>query len=108
MSLRFRSPARSLLRLRSRARSLLPLRIPAPRIPADLARSAVVARRAGAAVAQAGRFIWLEALSCLFPTCVFLGLGVAKVVPLPIPRYDALLVYCLVLTFGFWAVRLET
>jgi uncharacterized membrane protein YoaT (DUF817 family) len=33
---------------------------------------------------------------------------VAKVVPLPIPRYDALLVYCLVLTFGFWAVRLET
>ena len=28
--------------------------------------------------------------------------------PLPIARYDALLIYCLVLTFGFWAVRLET
>ena len=65
-------------------------------------------KRAGTVLAQAGRFLWLEALSCLFPACVFLGLAVAKVVPLPIPRYDALLVYCLVLTFGFWALRLET
>lgn len=60
------------------------------------------------ALAQTGRFIRLEALSCLFPVCVFLGLAVARVLPLPIPRYDALLVYCLVLTFGFWALGLET
>jgi len=65
-------------------------------------------KRAGAVLAQAGQFIWLEALSCLFPGCVFLGLALAKVLPLPIPRYDALLVYFLVLTFGFWALRLET
>ena len=65
-------------------------------------------KRVGTVLAQGGRFICLEALSCLFPACVFLGLAVAKVVPLPIPRYDALLVYCLVLTFGFWALRLET
>ena len=65
-------------------------------------------QRAGETLTQASRFIWLEALSCLFPACVLLGLAVAKVVPLPIPRYDALLIYCIVLTFGFWALRLET
>jgi uncharacterized membrane protein YoaT (DUF817 family)/GNAT superfamily N-acetyltransferase len=80
---------------------------PATHIQADIARVAFVTR-AGTILPQAGRFIWLEALSCLFPACVFLGLAVAKVVPLPIPRYDALLVYCVVLTFGFWALRIET
>lgn len=54
------------------------------------------------------RFTWVEALSCLFPLALFAGLAVSQVVPLPIPRYDALLIYCLVLTFGFWALGLET
>ncbi|HEY3001305.1 MAG TPA: DUF817 domain-containing protein [Kribbellaceae bacterium] len=60
------------------------------------------------AVAQLVRFAWLEALSCLFPFALFAGLAVSQVVPLPMARYDALLVYCLVLTFGFRALRLET
>jgi uncharacterized membrane protein YoaT (DUF817 family) len=54
------------------------------------------------------RFGWLEAVSCLFPVCLFVGLAVSKYVDLPIPRYDALLVYCVGLTLLFWVVRLET
>jgi uncharacterized membrane protein YoaT (DUF817 family) len=54
------------------------------------------------------RFAWTEAVSCLFPLALFAGLAVSQVVPLPIPRYDALLLYCLALTGGFWLVRLET
>jgi len=60
------------------------------------------------AVDQLMRFAGLQLLSCLFPGMLFAGLAVAKVVELPIADYDALLVYCLVLTFGFWALRLET
>jgi len=40
------------------------------------------------------RFGWLEAVSCLFPICLFAGLAISKYVDLPIARYDALLVYC--------------
>jgi uncharacterized membrane protein YoaT (DUF817 family) len=54
------------------------------------------------------RFAWLEAMSCVFAVGVFLGLLVAYAVPLPVARYDALLVWCLLLTFGFWALGLET
>jgi uncharacterized membrane protein YoaT (DUF817 family) len=54
------------------------------------------------------RFGWLQLVSCLFPLGLFAGLAVSKYVALPIARYDALLLYCLLLTFGFWVVRLET
>jgi uncharacterized membrane protein YoaT (DUF817 family) len=54
------------------------------------------------------RFGWLQLVSCLFPLALFAGLAVSKYVASPIARYDALLLYCLVLTFGFWLVRLET
>jgi uncharacterized membrane protein YoaT (DUF817 family) len=54
------------------------------------------------------RFGWLEVVSCLFPAFLFAGLAISKYVDLPIARYDALLIYCLVLTFLFWAIRLET
>lgn len=54
------------------------------------------------------RFGALEAVSCLFPFALFAALAVSEVVPLPIPRYDALLIFCLVLTFGFWVLGLET
>jgi uncharacterized membrane protein YoaT (DUF817 family) len=54
------------------------------------------------------RFAWWQSVSCLFPIALFAGLAVSKYLTLPIARYDALLIYCLVLTFGFWAVRLET
>lgn len=59
-------------------------------------------------LAQLLRFGWLELQSCVFAIGVFAGLALAFVAPLPIARYDALLVWCLVLTFGFWALRLET
>lgn len=54
------------------------------------------------------RFGCTQAVSCLFPVALFAGLAVSKYLPLPIARYDALLIYCLVLTVGFWVVRLET
>lgn len=59
-------------------------------------------------LAQLVRFGVAEALSCLFAAGVFLGLALSTVVPLPIARYDALLVWCLLLTLGFRLVRLET
>lgn len=58
--------------------------------------------------AQLLRFGGLQLVSCLFPAALFAGHAVSKYVDLPIARYDALLVYCLLLTFGFWVVRLET
>lgn len=58
--------------------------------------------------AQLVRFGWIQLTSCLFPIALFAGLAVSKYLTLPIPRYDALLLYCLILTIGFWVVRLET
>ena len=60
------------------------------------------------AVAQLARFAWLEVQSCVFAIGVFVGLAVAFTVPLPMARYDFLLLWCLLLTFGFWALGLET
>jgi len=54
------------------------------------------------------RFGWLEVQSCVFAIGVFAGLAVAYAVPLPIARYDFLLLWCLALTFGFWVIGLET
>jgi uncharacterized membrane protein YoaT (DUF817 family) len=59
-------------------------------------------------VAQLLRFAWLEVQSCVFAIGVFAGLAIAYAVPLPIARYDFLLLWCLLLTFGFWALGLET
>ena len=59
-------------------------------------------------VAQLVRFAWLEVQSCIFAIGVFVGLVLTFVVPLPVARYDALLVWCLVMTLGFWAFGLET
>ncbi len=53
-------------------------------------------------------FAWLEARSCVFAIAVFVGLAVAYAVPMPLERYDFLLLWCLALTFGFWALGLET
>lgn len=59
-------------------------------------------------VGQLVRFGWLELQSCAFAAGVFAGLALAFVVPLPVARYDALLVWCVLLTLGFWAAGLET
>ena len=60
------------------------------------------------AVAQLLRFAWLEARACAFAVVIFAGLALSTVVPLPIARYDALLVYGIAATLAFWALRLET
>ena len=60
------------------------------------------------ACSQLIRFGGTQLVSCLFPLMLFAGLAASKYVALPIPRYDALLVYCLGLTFLFWLIRLET
>ncbi|UOE21987.1 DUF817 domain-containing protein [Thermobifida halotolerans] len=54
------------------------------------------------------RFGWAQAWSCAFAACVFAGLGLSMLLPLPIPRYDALLVYLVAVTAVFWALRLES
>jgi uncharacterized membrane protein YoaT (DUF817 family) len=54
------------------------------------------------------RFGRLEAVSCLFPFAVFAALALSKYVELPIPRYDALLLFCVALTILFRLVGLET
>ena len=66
------------------------------------------AGRARHAVAQLLRFAWLEARACAFAVVIFAGLALSTLVPLPIARYDALLVYGVVATLAFWALRLET
>ena len=60
------------------------------------------------AVAQLLRFAGLEARACAFAVVIFAGLALSTLVPLPIARYDALLVYGVVATLAFWALRLET
>lgn len=60
------------------------------------------------AVLQLVRFGWAEAQSCVFAVALFAGLLTAYVVPLPIARYDALLIWCVALTLAFWALRIET
>ncbi|WP_036508765.1 DUF817 domain-containing protein [Nocardioides sp. URHA0020] len=67
-----------------------------------------VVRVAGRGTAQLARFAWLELQSCVFAAAVFAGLLVAYVVPLPITTYDALLLWCVVVTLGFWACGLES
>lgn len=57
---------------------------------------------------QLVRFGWAEARSCVFAVALFAGLLAAYVVPLPIARYDALLVWCVAVTLAFWALGLET
>jgi uncharacterized membrane protein YoaT (DUF817 family) len=65
-------------------------------------------RRAASAVVQLLRFAWIQVQCCLFAAAIFAGLAVSTAVPLPVPRYDALLVYGLVLTAVFYLLRLET
>ncbi|WBB97520.1 DUF817 family protein [Solwaraspora sp. WMMA2080] len=63
---------------------------------ADLRRRAVLLLRFG----------WTEAKSCGFAVAVFTCLALTSVVPLPVPRYDALLICMVALTIGVVAHRL--
>lgn len=60
------------------------------------------------AVRQLVHFAWLELQCCLFPLAIFAGLALSTVLPLPVDRYDALLVYALALTAAFYLLGLET
>lgn len=59
-------------------------------------------------VRQLVLFGWTEVRCCLFALAVFAGLALSKVVPLPVARYDALLIYCVVVTFVFWVFKVES
>lgn len=54
------------------------------------------------------RFAWTEATCCLFAVLFFAGLGLVRVVPLPVSQGDALLVWCLGVTFVLWLTGWET
>ena len=54
------------------------------------------------------RFAWVEAQCCLFAVLFFVGLGLVRVVPLPIDPADALLIWCLAVTLVLWLLRWET
>ncbi len=54
------------------------------------------------------RFAWVEARCCLFAVLFFLGLGLVRVVPMPIDPADALLLWCLGVTLVLWLIRWET
>ncbi|GLC88898.1 DUF817 domain-containing protein [Lysinibacillus piscis] len=55
------------------------------------------------------RFGWQQALSCLFPVVIFTSLAITKFIPLPLlPRYDWLLIICLVMQWWMMRSGLET
>jgi uncharacterized membrane protein YoaT (DUF817 family) len=54
------------------------------------------------------RFAWVEAQCCLFAVLFFVGLALVRVVPLPGNPADALLLWCLGVTFVLWVLRWET
>lgn len=63
-------------------------------------------------VTQLFRFAWLEVQCCAFAVAVFVGLAVSslvwKVADPPLARYDALLVYVIIVQVLFLILRLET
>src|SRR5699024_6661530 len=65
-------------------------------------------RRPGHILAQLVRFGWVQVQCCGFALGIFAGLSLSAIVPLPVPRYDALLVYAVVLTGSFYLAGLET
>ena len=54
------------------------------------------------------RFAWIEAQCCLFAVLFYVGLALVRIVPLPVDPADALLIWCLGVTFVLWLVGWET
>ena len=69
---------------------------------------ATAVERRASPVAQLVRFAWVEAQCCLFAALFFLGLGLVRLLPLPIDPADALLLWCLGVTAVLWVVGWET
>lgn len=53
-------------------------------------------------------FTWTQLLCLPFAIAIFAALAITAVVPLPIPRYDALLIFGIVLTAFLWLIGWET
>ncbi|QXE03440.1 DUF817 domain-containing protein [Terribacillus sp. DMT04] len=61
------------------------------------------------AVKQLIHFGWGQALSCLFPVVIFASLALTQIFPLPfLPRYDWLLVICVLMQLVMVRAGLET
>lgn len=61
------------------------------------------------AVEQLVRFGWAQALSCVFPVVIFASLAMTKLISLPLlPRYDWLLIICLLMQWWMLASGLES
>lgn len=55
------------------------------------------------------KFGWTQVLCCVFPASIFIILGLSKVLPLGgLPRYDFILIMCLLVQWAMVAFRLET
>jgi uncharacterized membrane protein YoaT (DUF817 family) len=54
------------------------------------------------------RFATQQVLSCVFAVTVFGMLALTQVIPTPLPRYDMMLIICLLFTLGMWLTKLET
>jgi uncharacterized membrane protein YoaT (DUF817 family) len=58
---------------------------------------------------QLVQFGWGQALSCIFPVVIFASLAITKWIPLPfLPRYDWLLLICLLMQWWMLRSGLET
>ncbi|KLV18829.1 DUF817 domain-containing protein [Bacillus altitudinis] len=54
-------------------------------------------------------FAYLQAISCLFPVMIFTALALSKIVSIPfLPRYDVILLLCLIAQLLMLMLRLET
>lgn len=53
-------------------------------------------------------FTYKEALACVFPAYILLLLALFKILPLPIPRYDAIFIACIVMQAVLLLTKLET
>ncbi|WP_433337765.1 DUF817 domain-containing protein [Spirillospora sp. CA-294931] len=60
------------------------------------------------AISQLWRFGWTQATCCAFAVGTFAGLALTQLIELPVPRYDALLVYLVLLTAAFRLSGLES
>jgi len=64
--------------------------------------------RAGSLLLDLLDFGWKQALSCLFAFSIVLGLAITHFVDVGVARYDAMLVYCIIVQLVLVATKIET
>ncbi len=63
----------------------------------------------GKAIRRLIEFGWTQALCCLFPVAIFAAMAATKAVSIPfVPRYDLILLICIVVQAGMILFKLET